>query len=149
MACTGSDYCNLALVKTKDMARKLAASLTTQHPQGLPATMHWPRCPAGCGNHLTANVNFQGGKARSNGRIVDAVSIFVGGRTGIDPKPGHKILDLVHVDKLDAVVPTILRNLYSLHHLLRDVERNPERNREKNRKAKPRVVMILAFPVGV
>ena len=79
---------------------------------------------------------------------MDAVSIFVGGRTGIDPRPGHKILDLVPVDKLDAVAPTFLRNLDSLHQP-RNLVRDPERNRERNRKAEPRVVMILVFPVGV
>jgi len=120
VTCTGTDYCNLALIETKSMGRKLAGSLAKQFPQGLPATMHWSGCPAGCGNHQAADIGFQGAKARVDGEIVDAVSIFVGGRTGTASRPGEKIMESVPVDQLDEVVPVILRNLDTLRNMRRD-----------------------------
>lgn len=122
VTCTGTDYCNLALIETKRIGRSLAGSMAKQFPQGVPATMHWSGCPAGCGNHHAADIGFQGAKARVDGEVVDAVSIFVGGRTGTDPKPGQKIMDLVPVDMLGEVVPVILRNLDTLRNLRRDPE---------------------------
>ena len=120
VTCTGTDYCNLALIETKSIGRKLAGSLAEQFPQGAPGTMHWSGCPAGCGNHQAADIGFQGAKARIDGEIVDAVNIFVGGRTGTDPRPGEKIMELVPVDLLDEVVPVILRNLDTLRNMQRD-----------------------------
>lgn len=120
VTCTGTDYCNLALIETKTVGRNLAKSMAKQFPRGLPINMAWSGCPAGCGNHQAADIGFQGAKARVNGEIVDAVSIFVGGRTGADPRAGEKIMELVPVDVLDQVVPVILRNLESLRNVRRD-----------------------------
>ena len=122
VTCTGTDYCNLALIETKSIGRSLAASMAKQFPLGVPANMYWSGCPAGCGNHHAADIGFQGAKARVDGKIVDAVSIFVGGRTGTDPRPGEKIMELVPVDVLGEVVPVILRNLETLRNLRRDRE---------------------------
>ena len=96
--------------------------MAKQFPLGVPANMYWSGCPAGCGNHHAADIGFQGAKARVDGKIVDAVSIFVGGRTGTDPRPGEKIMELVPVDVLGEVVPVILRNLETLRNLRRDRE---------------------------
>ena len=38
-----------------------------------PITMHWSGCPAGCGNHLVADIGLLGKKAKVGGRVVDAV----------------------------------------------------------------------------
>ena len=61
--CTGSDYCNLALIETKDVAKKLADAISARA-----SCKHaLVRMSAGCGNHLAANVGFQGGQARIYG----------------------------------------------------------------------------------
>ena len=122
VTCTGTDYCNLALIETKGTGKRLADVLAKQFPGGMPLTMHWSGCPAGCGNHQAADIGFQGAKVRVNGEVVDAVSIFVGGRTGTDPKPGEKILELVPVSMLEEVLPVVLNNLEMLRHIQRDHE---------------------------
>ena len=76
--------------------------------------MNWSGCPAGCGNHQAADIGFQGAKARVGDEIVDAVSIFVGGRTGADARPGEKIMNLVPVDMLDDILPVVIKNLETL-----------------------------------
>ena len=51
-----------------------------------PITMHWSGCPAACGNHLVADIGLLGKKAKVDGKVVDAVDVYVGGRSGLDPK---------------------------------------------------------------
>ncbi len=133
VTCTGTDYCNLALIETKEIGKRLAEGLAKSYGASGPVTMHWSGCPAGCGNHQAADIGFQGAKARVNGVVVDAVSIFVGGRTGTDPKPGEKIMELVPVELLDSVIPVILKNL----ELLRTIRRDHA--------AEERVLMVPAF----
>ncbi len=132
VTCTGTDYCNLAPIDTKKIGNRIASEMAQDFPSSTPVAMHWSGCPAGCGNHLAADIGFQGAKARIGGEIVDAVSIFVGGRTGINPRCGKKIMDLVPVDRLGEVVPDILRNLNTLRDL----------NQDQN--AGSRVVMVPA-----
>jgi hypothetical protein len=52
-----------------------------------------------------------GGKARVNGEVVDAVHIFAGGRTGLTPRAGVKIRELVPVSALAEVLPRIVEEL--------------------------------------
>ena len=54
--------------------------------------------------------------------MVDAVSIFVGGRTGTDPRPGEKIMELVPVTMLEELMPILIRNLTLLRQVQRDRE---------------------------
>ena len=113
VTCTGTDYCNLALIETKIIGKQLAKDMAKQFPEGIPATMRWSGCPAGCGNHTVADIGFQGAKTRVDGEIVDAVNILMGGRSGPDPKRGEKVMNLVPVSRLAEVVPQLLRDLES------------------------------------
>jgi hypothetical protein len=61
------------------------------------------------------------------------VSIFVGGRTGTDPRPGEKIIELLPVTMLEEVVPLMVKHL----DLLRKVRRD--------REFEERVVMVPAL----
>ena len=122
VTCTGTDYCNLALIETKGAGKRVADILAARYPKGMPLTMHWSGCPSGCGNHQAADIGFQGAKARVDGEVVDAVSIYVGGRTGADPRPGQKVMELVPVDMLEEVLPIVLSNF----EVLKNIRRNHE-----------------------
>ena len=112
VSCVGSDYCNLAVIETKSRAVDTARVLERKLGDTLkPITLHWSGCPAGCGNHLVADVGLLGKKARVGGKVVDAVDIFVGGRSGLDPKLATKIMEDVPCDKL----PAVLENLMPYH----------------------------------
>ena len=122
VTCTGTDYCNLALIETKGAGKRIADILAKKFPKGMPLTMHWSGCPSGCGNHQAADIGFQGAKARVDGVVVDAVSIYVGGRTGADPRPGQKVMELVPVDMLEEVLPIVLSNFEVLKNIRKDHE---------------------------
>jgi len=109
VSCVGSDYCNLAVIETKSRAVETAKALERKLGEGLkPITLHWSGCPAGCGNHLVADIGLLGKKAKVGGTVVDAVDIFVGGRSGPDPKLATKIMEDVPCDRLPAVLETLM-----------------------------------------
>ena len=111
VTCTGTDYCKLAQIETKDIGLRLAEEMAGRFPDAPPVTMHWSGCSAGCGNHQAADIGFQGVKTELNGRVTEAVSIFVGGRSSIELKPGERIVELLPVSLLNEVVPSVLENL--------------------------------------
>ena len=109
VSCVGSDYCNLAVIETKRKAVETAKALEGRLGSSLkPITMHWSGCPASCGNHLVADVGLLGKKVKIDGKVVEAVDIYVGGRSGPDPKLALKILEDVPCDKLPAVLEGLL-----------------------------------------
>jgi hypothetical protein len=62
--------------------------------------MHWSGCPAGCGNHATADIGLLGKNVRIGDEMVEAVDVFVGGRAGPNAKPGTKVLEDVPCEEL-------------------------------------------------
>lgn len=109
VSCVGNDYCNLAVIETKTRAMQTAKALDAKLGHRLkPITMHWSGCPAGCGNHLVADIGLIGKKVKLNGRVVDAVDVYVGGRSGPDPKPATKLLEDVPCDALASVLEGIV-----------------------------------------
>jgi len=112
VACVGTDYCNLALIETKSRAIALSEALHKKMGAGLnPLTIHWSGCPAGCGNHQAADVGLRGFKTRIDGKIVDAVAIYTGGRTGPHAIAGQEILETVPCDEsLPDVVANVIQS---------------------------------------
>jgi ferredoxin-nitrite reductase len=111
VACVGTDYCNLALIETKSRAVELSHALKEKLGSHInPLTIHWSGCPAGCGNHQAADIGLRGFKTKIDGKIVDAVAIYAGGRTGPNAVVGREILETVPCDeKLPEVVAEIIQ----------------------------------------
>jgi ferredoxin-nitrite reductase len=112
VACVGTDYCNLALIETKGRAVELSGALKEKLGSHVnPLTIHWSGCPAGCGNHQAADIGLRGFKTKIDGKIVDAVAIYTGGRTGPNAVAGREILDTVPCDeRLPEVVAEIIQS---------------------------------------
>lgn len=109
VSCVGMDYCNLAVIETKSRALETARALEAKLGSGIkPITMHWSGCPAGCGNHTVADIGLLGKKVRVDGQVVDAVDVYVGGRSGPHPKLAVKILEDVPCDKLASVLEGLI-----------------------------------------
>jgi len=129
VSCVGKDYCHLAAIETKsqamDVARQVEGRLDLEKVG--PISMHWSGCPAGCGNHLVADVGFLGKKAKVNGAVVDAVDVFVGGRAGPHPKQAVKILENVPCDQLPQVLENIIP--YHTRTKMHPIKRKPGANK--------------------
>jgi sulfite reductase (ferredoxin) len=83
IACTGSEYCKLALTETKGFARWLTEVLDERIP-GFQEQIriHVTGCPNSCGQHWIADIGIEGKKIKSDGRMVDAYYFCVGGSVG-------------------------------------------------------------------
>ena len=109
VACVGTDYCNLALIETKSRAVALSQALHAKMPAGgNPLTIHWSGCPAGCGNHEAADIGLRGFKTKIDGKLVDAVAVYAGGRTGPHAVAGREVLATV---PCDGAFPDIIANV--------------------------------------
>jgi nitrite reductase (NADH) large subunit len=110
VACTGIDYCGLALIETKGYAIQVARELEkrTEGRKLQPMTMHWSGCPAGCGMHQVASIGLQGCRSRVNGEVVDAAHVYVNGKTGPNPAVATDIMYDVPCETLaDALEPLV------------------------------------------
>jgi ferredoxin-nitrite reductase len=113
VACTGTDFCNLAQIDTKRHAEELSSALEQNlGTTGEPLSFHWSGCPAACGNHQAADVGFRGLKTKIKGELVEAVAIYVNGRTGPAAAAGEQILEVVPCDhKLVHIVAQVIKSL--------------------------------------
>jgi ferredoxin-nitrite reductase len=109
VACVGTDYCNLALIETKSRAIALSQALHAKMRATVnPLTIHWSGCPAGCGNHEAADIGLRGFKTKIDGKLVDAVAVYAGGRTGPHAVAGKEILATVPCDE---AFPEVIANV--------------------------------------
>jgi ferredoxin-nitrite reductase len=117
VACTGTDFCNLAQIQTKRLATELSKALEQRlgKREGN-LTIHWSGCPAGCGNHEAADIGFRGMKLNISGKLVDAVAIYAGGRTGPQAVAGERVLEAV---PCDDSLPEVVAKIMERYGLLR------------------------------
>ena len=83
VACTGTEFCKLALTETKGFAQRLVADLERRLP-GFDehVTVHVTGCPNSCGQHWIADIGLEGKKLKIDGRLVDAYYFCIGGAAG-------------------------------------------------------------------
>ena len=83
VACTGSEFCKLALTETKGFARWLSQELEDRLP-GFEEQLklNITGCPNSCGQHWIADIGIEGKKIKVDGRMVDAYYFCVGGSLG-------------------------------------------------------------------
>jgi sulfite reductase (ferredoxin) len=83
IACTGTEFCKLAITETKGFARWLTEQLDERLPgfdQQL--KLHVTGCPNSCGQHWIADIGLEGKKLKVNGKLTDAYYFCVGGAVG-------------------------------------------------------------------
>jgi sulfite reductase (ferredoxin) len=83
IACTGTEFCKLALTETKGFARRLVEDLEGRLP-GFDehVRLHVTGCPNSCGQHWIADIGVEGKKLKVDGALVDAYYFCVGGALG-------------------------------------------------------------------
>jgi len=84
VACSGTEFCKLAITETKTFSRWLVEELEERLPgfdQHL--KLHVTGCPNSCGQHWIADIGIEGKKIRVQDRMVDAYYFCVGGALGL------------------------------------------------------------------
>lgn len=83
VACTGTEFCKLAITETKGFARWLVEELDERVPgfeQQL--RINITGCPNSCGQHWIADLGLEGKKIKVDGQMRDAYYFCVGGAVG-------------------------------------------------------------------
>src|ERR1700744_4305097 len=80
IACTGTEFCKLAIAETKAFSKWLTAEmedrLSTFDQQ---IKLHVTGCTNSCGQAWIADIGLEGKKMKKDGKMVDAFSFCVGG----------------------------------------------------------------------
>jgi len=85
VACTGTEFCKLAITETKGFTRWLVDELEERVPQfDQQLRLHVTGCPNGCGQHWIADIGIEGKKIKHDGKLVDAYYFCLGGSVGKD-----------------------------------------------------------------
>lgn len=107
VSCTGAQFCNFALVETKNRALAIAKELEAELSMPKPVRIHWTGCPNSCGQPQVADIGLMGTKARKDGKMVEGVDLYMGGTVGKDAKLGSCVQKGIPCEDLK----TVLRNL--------------------------------------
>jgi sulfite reductase (ferredoxin) len=84
VACSGTEFCKLAITETKSFSRWLVEEMEERMPgfdQHL--KLHVTGCPNSCGQHWIADIGIEGKKIKVNDRLLDAYYFCVGGALGL------------------------------------------------------------------
>ena len=83
VACTGTEFCKLAITETKGFTRWLVDEMEERLPQfDQQLKLHVTGCPNGCGQHWIADIGLEGKKIKYEGKLTDAFYFCLGGAVG-------------------------------------------------------------------
>lgn len=117
MACTGLEFCKLAIVETKARAQQLVADLEKsladiQDGLDTPVTVHLNGCPNSCARIQTADIGLKGQIVTdADGNQVEGFQVHLGGGLGLDAGFGRKLRGhKVTSSELTGYVERVVRN---------------------------------------
>jgi sulfite reductase (ferredoxin) len=83
IACTGTEFCKLAIAETKGFNKWLVAELEDRLPGfDQQIRLHITGCTNSCGQSWIADIGLEGKKIKKDGKLVDAFYFCVGGSVG-------------------------------------------------------------------
>jgi sulfite reductase (ferredoxin) len=113
MACTGIEFCKLAIVETKARAATLVEELESRLGAiDSPVTVHLNGCPNSCARIQTADIGLKGQLVPGpNGEQVEGFQVHLGGGLGLDAGFGRKLRGhKVTAEELPDYVERLARN---------------------------------------
>jgi sulfite reductase (ferredoxin) len=115
MACTGIEFCKLAIVETKERAIRLVEDLEQRLADvspDVPISIHLNGCPNACARTQVADIGLKGQIVTdTDGNQVEGFQVHLGGGLGLDSGFGRKLRGLkVTSAELGDYVERIVRN---------------------------------------
>ena len=121
VACTGTEFCKLAITETKGFTRWLVDELEERVPQfDQQLRLHVTGCPNSCGQHWIADIGIEGKKIKYEGKLVDAYYFCLGGSVGRNAA----IARPVGYRSPASLVPEAIARLLGVYLKDREVEEN-------------------------
>ncbi|MFD7689340.1 sulfite reductase SirA [Streptomyces sp. NPDC059781] len=112
MACTGIEFCKLAIVETKARGASLIDELERRLPEfDEPLTINLNGCPNACARIQTADIGLKGQLVlNAEGEQVEGYQVHLGGALGLEPGFGRKVRGLkVTAEELPDYVERVLK----------------------------------------
>ncbi|MGX1116980.1 sulfite reductase (ferredoxin) [Streptomyces ambofaciens] len=112
MACTGIEFCKLAIVETKARGASLIDELERRLPDfDEPLTINLNGCPNACARIQTADIGLKGQLVLDeHGEQVEGYQVHLGGALGLEPGFGRKVRGLkVTAEELPDYVERVLK----------------------------------------
>lgn len=109
VSCTGNEFCNLAIVETKERARRVAEYLDERVPDlNELIRIHFIGCPNACGQKHVADIGLQGALVKTAQGMIDAFDIAVGGILGPNARFNTTLKGRVKGDDVPHVLEQLL-----------------------------------------
>lgn len=109
VSCTGIEYCNLALVETKNRMKTIAENLDKEINLDVPVRLHMVGCPNNCGQRAIADIGLQGIKMKNQDRkLVEAFELYVGGTLNAGGRFNEKLKGKVEAEQLYYVLKELI-----------------------------------------
>ena len=111
IACTGIEFCKLALVETKGRAETIRQELEKRLPDfDTPITINVNGCPNSCARFQVADIGFKGMVQKGADGDVESFQVHLGGQMGTDAAFGLKFRGLkVTADEAPDYAERVLR----------------------------------------
>jgi sulfite reductase (ferredoxin) len=122
IACTGTEFCKLAITETKGFTRWLVDELEERLPGfDQQIKLHVTGCPNSCGQHWIADIGLEGKRLKHEGKLQDAYYFCVGGSVGLHQqiaRPlGYRCLAAEVPDALERLLGSYLQTRHSEENL--------------------------------
>ncbi len=92
IACTGTEFCKLAISETKGFTKWLIGEMEERMPAfDQQIKLHVTGCTNSCGQHWIADIGLEGKKIKKDGALVDAYYFCVGGAVGENARAARPI----------------------------------------------------------
>ncbi len=110
IACTGTEFCKLAIAETKGFAKWLVSDLEERLPGfDQQIKLHVTGCTNSCGQHWIADIGLEGKKLKVDGRVVDAFYFCVGGAVGRYARAARPLGFRAAAEDCPAAIERLLR----------------------------------------
>ena len=110
VACTGTEFCKLAITETKGFARWLVEELEERVPEfDQPLKLNVAGCPNACGQHWIADIGLEGKKIKLGTNLVDAYYFCLGGAVGEHARISRQVGYRCAADEVPEAIERLLK----------------------------------------
>jgi len=110
IACTGTEFCKLAIAETKGFSKWLVSEMEERLPGfDQQIKLHVTGCTNSCGQHWIADIGLEGKKIKKDGQSVDAFYFCVGGAVGKYARTARPLGYRAAADEVPGAIERMLR----------------------------------------
>ncbi len=146
IACTGTEFCKLAISETKGFTKWLVGEMEERLPEfDQQIKLHVTGCTNSCGQHWIADLGLEGKKLKKDGVSVDAYYFCVGGAVGEHARPARPIGYRAAAEDCPQAIERLLRSY--MEHRFEGENLRGYFNRTSDEDLRNRIAGVITAPV--